>query len=234
MRQFIALILALVMVFALLPAATSLADSSHDTIRVKLSTNNATALSIYVSGEYFIQENGASFSGGTLTVRSNLDGTLTLYHSSLGSLYTGVSLHLMRAKMDKSAGYLQLNGYRYLGHFYIAPLSSGYLRVINEVPLAHYLYGVVAYEMSDSFPMEALKAQAIAAKCYALSLRSSGDYDIGDTSSDQVYRGYYAGYSNVIAAVDSTIQEVLTVNGKLLCTYYAASNGGETMLPSQA
>ena len=88
--------------------------------------------------------------------------------------------------------------------------------------------------MSDSFPMEALKAQAIAAKCYALSLRSSGDYDIGDTSSDQVYRGYYAGYSNVIAAVDSTIQEVLTVNGKLLCTYYAASNGGETMLPSQA
>ena len=234
MRQFIALILALVLVFALLPAGTSLADSGYDTIRVKLSTNNATALSIYASGEYFVQENGASFSGGTLTVRSNLDGTLTLYHSSLGSLYTGANLHLMRAKMDKSAGYLQLNGYRYLGHFYIAPLSSGYLRVINEVPLAHYLYGVVAYEMSDSFPMEALKAQAIAAKCYALSLRSSGDYDIGDTSSDQVYRGYYAGYSNVIAAVDSTIQEVLTVNGKLLCTYYAASNGGETMLPSQA
>ncbi len=234
MRQFIALILALVLVFALLPAGTSLADSGYDTIRVKLSTNNATALSIYASGEYFVQENGASFSGGTLTVRSNLDGTLTLYHSSLGSLYTGASLHLMRAKMDKSAGYLQLNGYRYLGHFYIAPLSSGYLRVINEVPLAHYLYGVVAYEMSDSFPMEALKAQAIAAKCYALSQRSSGDYDIGDTSSDQVYRGYYAGYSNVIAAVDSTIQEVLTVNGKLLCTYYAASNGGETMLPSQA
>lgn len=47
MRQFIALILALVMVFALLPAGISLADSSYDTIRVKLSTNNATASCIY-------------------------------------------------------------------------------------------------------------------------------------------------------------------------------------------
>ena len=75
MRQFIALILALVLVFALLPAGVSLADSGYDTIRVKLSTNNATALSIYASGEYFVQENGASFSGEEISHPSLLRNT---------------------------------------------------------------------------------------------------------------------------------------------------------------
>ncbi len=236
MRRIFALALALVIIFSLLPQSGALAaTNSYDTIRVKLSTNNATALSLYASGSYFIRENGASFSGGTISVRSNFDGSLTLSHSSLGILYTGKTISLMREKMDRTAGHIQLGSYRYLGHFYFSALSSGYIQVVNEVPLAHYLYGVVSYEMSNTFPIEALKAQAIAAKCYVLSLLSSnGSYDIGDTSSDQVYRGYNASYTNVIAAVDATLQEVLTVNGRLLCTYYAASNGGETILPSQA
>ncbi|MEA5059591.1 MAG: SH3 domain-containing protein [Candidatus Pelethousia sp.] len=228
----LALVLALLLMF--LPGGSVLAANNYSYIKVKLSTNNATALTIYATGSYFVAENGVAFTGGTISLRSNYDGTMTLNHSSLGDVYTGKSISLMRAKMDKSAGYLQLNGYRYLGHFYLSVLSSSYLRVVNEVPLAHYLYGVVGYEMSDTFPIEALKAQAIAAKCYALSLRSGGSYDLGDTSSDQVYKGYNAGYTNVIAAVDSTLNEVLTVNGSLLTTYYAASNGGETMLPSQA
>ena len=84
-------------------------------------------------------------------------------------------------------------------------------------------------------PIEALKAQAVAAKCYVLSnMTTSGDYYIGDTSAEQVYKGYNASYTNVIEAVDSTLDEILAVNGRMLCTYYAASNGGETLLPSQA
>ena len=89
--------------------------------------------------------------------------------------------------------------------------------------------------MSNTFPIEALKAQAVAAKCYVLSnMTTSGDYYIGDTSAEQVYKGYNASYTNVIEAVDSTLDEILAVNGRMLCTYYAASNGGETLLPSQA
>ena len=226
--------LVLALLFLLLPTGSVLAANDYSYIKVKLSTNNATSLTIYAAGAYFVAENGVSFTGGTISLRSNYDGTMTLNHSSLGDVYTGKSISLMRAKMDRSAGYLQLNGYRYLGHFHFSVLSSAYLRVVNEVPLAHYLYGVVGYEMSNSFPIEALKAQAIAAKCYALSLRTGGAYDIGDTSSDQVYKGYDSSATNVISAVDSTISEVLAVNGRLLTTYYAASNGGETMLPSQA
>lgn len=233
-RRSLAFALVLTLLLPLLPAGSALAANNYSYVKVKLSTNNATSLTIYASGSYFVAENGVAFTGGTVSLRSNYDGTMTLNHSSLGDVYTGPNISLMRAKMDKSAGYLQLNGYRYLGHFYFSVLSSAYLRVVNEVPLAHYLYGVVGYEMSNSFPIEALKAQAIAAKGYALSLRTGGAYDIGDTSSDQVYKGFDASATSVISAVDSTISEVLAVNGSLLTTYYAASNGGETMLPGQA
>ena len=63
---------------------------------------------------------------------------------------------------------------------------------------------------------------------------SASDYDIGDTSSDQVYKGYDSTIKNVIRAVDETKGEVLTYNGKIITTYYAASNGGQTELPGNA
>ena len=101
----------------------------------------------------------------------------------------------------------------FLGHFSFTA-ANGVLQVVNRVPLSHYLYGVVGYEMSNTFPIEALKAQALAAKGYALlRISNSGSYDIGDTASDQVYKGYVSTNTNVIHAVDSTINEVLTYNG---------------------
>lgn len=235
MKRLQALLMAALMLLCLLPAAPAAAATDFSWIKVKLSTNNATSLTIYASGSYFIKENGAEFTGGTVTIRSNGDGTMTLSHSRQGDLYTASSMSVMRANVSRDAGYLKMGGRCYLGHFNLAAMSSGYIRVVNEVPLAHYLYGVVGYEMSNTFPIEALKAQAIAAKCYVLSrITLSGDYYIGDTSSDQVYKGYDSSYTNVIKAVDSTLDQVLAVNGSMICTYYAASNGGETLLPSQA
>ena len=238
MKRIVALLLAFSFGIALiaLPAPDTLAATDYSMIKVKLTTNNATVISMSVKGGYFIQENGAEFKNGTLTLRSNLDGTLTATHSAQGELYTGASLSIMREEMSPSAGYMYFNSRSYLGHFNVRVLSSGYLQVVNVVPLAHYLYGVVGHEMSNTFPIEALKAQAIAAKCYVLSLMKTGsaEYYIGDTSSDQVYKGYTASNTNVIRAVNETLSEILTVNGAMLCTYYAASNGGETNLVTYA
>ena len=218
------------------PAREASAAADYSTIKVKLTTNNATVISMSVKGEYFLNENGASFHGGTLTLRANADGTLTVSHSTEGELYTGASVSVMRAQMKPSAGYMYFNSRSYLGHFNVRVLSSGFLQVVNVVPLAHYLYGVVGHEMSNTFPIEALKAQAVAAKCYVLTCMKTGnsEYYIGDTSSDQVYKGYTASNTNVIRAVDETLSEILTVNGSMLCTYYAASNGGETNLVTYA
>lgn len=220
-----------------IPSRSNAATASLDTVRVKLSTNNATALAIGINGEYFINENGQIVSRGTITLRANSNGTVSAIHSTQGELYTGKSISLFRTNMSPAGGYITLNSRNYLGHMYISVLSNGYIRVINEVPLAHYLYGVVAYEMNNTYPIEALRAQAIAAKSYVLATVSqnpNAEYHIGDTSSDQVYKGYNSSYTNVIEAVDSTISEVLTVNGRILCAYYSASNGGETTVPSAA
>lgn len=76
MKRFTAVFLtfAFFVAMAAFPAPQASAAADYSTIKVKLTTNNATVLSMSVKGEYFINENGASFKGGTLTLRANLDG----------------------------------------------------------------------------------------------------------------------------------------------------------------
>ena len=68
---------------------------------------------------------------------------------------------------------------------------GGYKLTVTIVGMEDYLIGVVGYEMSNTFPLEALKAQAVTARSYAASkISPSASYDIVDTASDQVYKGY--------------------------------------------
>ncbi|MEG1559737.1 MAG: SH3 domain-containing protein [Clostridia bacterium] len=225
-----------------LPAFSSYAEGNDDLrfIRVKLTTQRATVLLIEVNGTYFIEENGFTFTGGTLTAA--IEGTeVTLTHSEVGFVYKGVICNIIRSNLDRTQGHLKFNNKSYLGHFRMDVAkdtdnsNNNILRIINKVPMAQYLYGVLAGEIGDRYPAEALKSQALAAKGYAMSFLSpNADYDIVDTSARQVYAGYYANYTNCIEAVDSTIGDILTFNQKPLRTYYAASNGGETSLPTYA
>ncbi len=203
-------------------------------VRVLLSTEGAGKLSIPVTGTYTLAESGRTFTGGTLTVSAGGAG-VTVTHSAEGELYSGRSATVERAVLARSAGSLRIrvvSGTRsFLGNFTFSS-SNGAVRVVNRVPLSHYLYGVVGYEMSNDFPLEALRAQAVAAKGYVLlRMSNSGSHDIGDTAGDQVYKGYVSTHTNVINAVDSTINDVLYYNGKPMQCYYAASNGGWMILP---
>ena len=110
------------------------------------------------------------------------------------------------------------------------------LRAVLTLPVEEYLPGVVAYEMSDSFPLEALKAQAVAARTYALERKQAAgrrDYDLVDTTADQVYKGTDPEYENVALAVTATRGIVGTYRGGYATCYYTASNGGQTALASQ-
>ena len=105
------------------------------------------------------------------------------------------------------------------------------LYVIAHVYIEDYLYGVVPYEMGNSSNVEALKAQAVAARTYTvrmMSRRASNRYDVVDTTSDQVYRGTPSGNANCVTAIDSTRGIVLQYGGEYVMTYYSASNGGQT------
>ncbi len=103
--------------------------------------------------------------------------------------------------------------------------------VIANIFIETYLYGVLPYEMGNSAHIEALKAQAVAARTYTLKKmqsRSGSLYDVVDTTNDQVYRGTPSGNANCKAAVDGTKGIVVTNGGGLTGTYYTASNGGQT------
>ena len=111
-------------------------------------------------------------------------------------------------------------------------MKDGAIRPVMTLPLESYLLGVVPYEMSDSFPLEALKVQAVCARTYALSkMNGSGDYDVVDNTNDQVFRGTPDKCENTARAVEETAGLVLTFNNKLITAWYSASNGGQTELP---
>ena len=234
-RKGLVLLIVLAMLTLFLPATSAPADSGVQFVRVLLSTDSATSLSIPVKGSYTLVQAQRTFQGGTLTVTGS-GSSVTVTHSAEGVLYVGSGATIERNDLGRDAGYLTLSttyGTRnYLGNFSFSAYN-GVLTVINTVPLSHYLYGVVGYEMSDTFPLEALKAQALAAKGYVLlRIKTTGSYDIGDTSSDQVYKGYDASSTKVISAVDATMNDVLYYNNMPLLCYYAASNGGWMILPS--
>ena len=227
----VAVLLALV---ALPLPAPARADTAM--VRVLLSTQGASELAVTVSGTYRLAETDDTFTGGKLTLSAS-GSRVTVTHSSLGALYTGANVTVERETLGRTGGTLTLRagGYNrsYLGHLSVTA-EDGELVVVNRVPLSHYLYGVVAHEMSNSFPIEALKAQAIAAKNYVLPrLGRSGAYDIGDTSTDQVYKGYNSANRNVIEAVDATMNDVLLLGGAVMPCYYSASNGGYMIKPSE-
>lgn len=107
--------------------------------------------------------------------------------------------------------------------------EKGRLLVINQTPLDRYLPGVVAGEMPLSFHPEALKAQAVAARSYALYLMSKNKnraYDLSAGSGAQVYTGSGAGAVRALRAVEETRGESLLYNGAPILAYYHSHSGG--------
>lgn len=124
------------------------------------------------------------------------------------------------------------DGYTYRGYleFMKSPVSAG-LTVVNVVPMEYYLYGVVGKEMSPSWSLEALKAQAVAARTYAVFHKNyfkSRGYDMADDTRSQVYGGVNAEAASIKQAVDGTSGEILTYQGKPIEAFFCASAGGWT------
>ncbi len=122
------------------------------------------------------------------------------------------------------------NGALYPGDLKLT-ISGGVLYPVCTMNVEDYLLGVVPYEMSEYFPLEALKAQAVCARTYALNkIGANADYDVVDTTNDQVFKGVNHAYTNAARAVRETAGVVGTYKGKLAICYYSASNGGQTEL----
>src|SRR5687767_2552979 len=108
-------------------------------------------------------------------------------------------------------------------------LDGGGVTAINEIDMDSYLRGVVAGEMPSTWPLEALKVQAVAARTYALATRkTSGSFDQYPDTRSQVYRGVTGESVRSDAAVAATAGQVVTYDGVPAVTYYFSTSGGHT------
>lgn len=127
-------------------------------------------------------------------------------------------------------GYVWIGDRWYRGTTRLIRQNKG-ITAINKVDLEQYLYSVVGAEAVSSWPIEALKAQAVAARSYALYKRktgSNGIYDVDTTIGTQVYKGLDTEYTTTHQAVDSTLGQIMTYNNQVILAAFHSSSGGYT------
>ena len=227
-----ALLLALLMLPMILPFPAARSETKNGIIRVLLTKLNLTdRLDLALDGSYTL--NGIAFQRGSKLTVSCAGGTLMVYYEGM-ALDAGKEMTLIRHAVTDGSE----NGFRVGGAYPLHPgdlhltVQNGQIRAVLFAPVEEYLLGVVPSEMSDTFPQEALKAQAVAARTYALrkAALSTGDYDVQDNTNDQAYNGINADNKNAARAVRETEGLCCFYKNQLGQCYYTASNGGQTEL----
>lgn len=220
---------------------TNASAAQNGMVRVLLSSMNYPAsLDVTVKGSYTAEGSARVVlsSGDRVHVQMNKStGQITLTCGGL-TYDMGREVNLRRHQTNGQSGLMiaqsKMPDNLYPGDLQLkAQLSGGTYRLypVVHVYIEYYLHGVVPYEMGNSAHLEALKAQAVAARTYTLNkmnVRAAALYDVVDTTNDQVYYGNSDSTTRCTQAVNDTKGIVLMNNGKLTGTYYTASNGGQT------
>lgn len=236
-RTTVALTLVLLILFPLLPVYAEKVSGPAPRVTVWLkSVGLRDTATLTLDGSYSaVTSEGTEllFHKGAVVSIVLREGKLWLFVKEI-SMSLGTSVRFVQLSSDK----LSTEGLRFTsgGNLYPGDLQidikDGVLRPILTISVEDYLKGVVPYEMSNSFPLEALKAQAVCARTYALShINGTDEYNLVDNTNDQVFKGIYFGNENAIRAVNETAGIVGSYKGKLATCYYSASNGGQTELP---
>ncbi len=221
------------------PVAKPYGKPMDGTIRVMLeSLGVREALGLTIAGSYTVDgDRGFQFDPGT-EIKLGLEGGRITLKAKGVAIDMGGGFTLVRHLQDNGEApgiyiHESAKDTQYRGDISFGVLPSGGLRVIVTMDIEEYLYGVLPYEMSDYFPIEALKAQAVAARSYAMQRKAANagkDYDVVDTPNDQVFKGYDVRFLNPIQAVDETRGVVGMVDGGYAEMFYSASNGGQTAM----
>ena len=216
MRIFV--LLALVTTMLLRPGMNSInAATLDETIRIAIVKS---AAEVTVSGDGLLVTNEA---GSPL---------LMSYPVKVKFLKNGLLVEGKRYQRlsfsASSAVYVNNKPYRGLAELSVA--DKGIL-VVNQLPLEEYLVGLINCEISSAWPIEAVKAQAIIARTYALNKKKSrmlSTYHLESSVIDQVYEGCLIEDNRARRAVSETEGEVLTFGGAIIQAFYHSSCGGRT------
>ncbi|MFC4776489.1 SpoIID/LytB domain-containing protein [Paenibacillus sp. GCM10023252] len=157
------------------------------------------------------------------------DHAVTGTASASAKLFSFPSAGMKGWAAPKGAAPIQVterNAQTYRGGFELSGFN-GQMAVINELPFEHYLYSVVGGEMVASWPGEALKSQAVAARTYALYQGMKFQVaHVVDSVLSQAYNGIRSEKPSTIEAVDATAGEVMLYKGKLIEALFSSSAGG--------
>ena len=213
-----------------LPAQAPKPDQSPQaealkTVRVLLADNQSST-EIKHSGRVYIYTQNLD-----KKYKVSADGTLTARFAGNGKVQVGTLKSDQPIIIEPAKEtLLTWNGNIYSGKIFVIPAQNTFI-LVEHADLETYLYGVLPYEMSYSWPIEALKAQAVAARTYTLRTLETVKNKYFDLYSDvrsQMYKGGGKQYPSVKTAVDATKNQVLTYNDKLFYTYYHGNCGGGT------
>lgn len=211
-------------------------QSRSQIVRVKLSRLGLTTrVDLVLDGIYGLGAHGESSMlferGSKLTFVLEGSMLILFYEGMRYAVGSQTVLSRYQAEDEKENG-LRISGEEalYEGDLQL-DVDGDVIRPILHIHVEEYLCGVVAYEMAEHFPLEALKAQAVTARTYALRRQDvTKAYDLTDTPNDQVYRGRQNGHQQAERAVQETRGICGFFKDELAHCFYGASNGGQTDL----
>src|SRR5215213_6675218 len=209
-----------------------LSREEAEELRARLETAGIDATIEGQEPQTIAQKQAPANSPVHLTARSALPGREVVASSAVGRIFSS-SAPVAFASDDEKNAPVRFNERPYRGRIEVFTNLRGNLTVVNELGLEDYVKGVVANELSPGgYPaIEALKAQAIAARTYALKNRGqymSQGFDILPTTRSQVYRGLTSENPLSTRAVDETRGLVATFAGEPINALYTSTCGGRT------
>jgi stage II sporulation protein D len=192
-----------------------------ETVRIAVAENQAT---VDLSGSHLERGEWGEEDGFVPLKKDKLSVSVQGGKLVIAGKVVGESVRL------RASGLIKLKGFALRGTVDLKATEGGIL-VVNAIPLEDYLAAVLGGEMPPQFPAEALKAQAVAARTYAVSRKIDmygKPYHLGATVLSQVYGGANREDPRTRAAVDATAGEVLTYDMQPIEAYFHASCGGQT------
>ena len=201
--------------------------SREPIIRVLISKNNNIrirsdkSVPLIIEGKFFTSK---KIKG--LTLKNEKNRKILYFDKNKQKIYDLKSNQQLQVRSSDGRG-IWVGQKRFSGKLNLLVLDSEIL-VVNVLGIEKYLSSVVGSEMPTKWPMEALKAQAIASRTYALKQKGNNLFDIDSTQRNQVYNGLESRTYKTIRAVKSTRSLVLTYKNKLINALFHSSSGGMT------
>lgn len=180
-----------------------------------------------ITGQYAVKD---FLTKKNISISSDLNGVRML--DQAGKLkIAGVSFPDQIEIHSLGTHRIKLNDRFYRGFLNVTRHQDGFLSIVNVVPLDDYLYGVLMKEVGEWWPAEALKAQAVAARTYAMyqmQTQAKQNFDVFNNQFSQMYGGANSENPRGNSAVDETRGQVLTYDNRIFPSFYHATCGGMT------